>query len=136
MIGIDTNVLIRHLTEDDAIQSAIAHRFLERLTPNEPGFVSAVTLAELWWVFTTSFKYPRELRISAISELLESKQLVFSDPDLIASALADARSGADLADAIIARQCLTSGAATVATFDKGAIKHAGMTAVEDLLAES
>jgi predicted nucleic-acid-binding protein len=47
MIGLDTNVLIRYLTQDDPVQSAKATEILERrLTPKTPGFISVVAMVE------------------------------------------------------------------------------------------
>ena len=43
MIGLDTNVLVRYLAQDDAAQSARASRLIERqLSEREPGFVGLV----------------------------------------------------------------------------------------------
>jgi predicted nucleic-acid-binding protein len=51
MIGLDTNVLARYLTQDDVRQAARASRLIENdLTNARPGFISPVVLAELCWV--------------------------------------------------------------------------------------
>ncbi len=51
MIGLDTNVLIRYLAQDDPVQSAKATEIIERqLTEESPGFVSVVAMAEIAWV--------------------------------------------------------------------------------------
>ena len=47
MIGLDTNVVIRFLAQDDEVQSLIATRFISRLSREKPGFVSSVVLAEI-----------------------------------------------------------------------------------------
>jgi predicted nucleic-acid-binding protein len=48
MIGLDTNVLGRYLTQDDAGQSALATRLIETgLSSKQPGFISLVVVAEL-----------------------------------------------------------------------------------------
>ena len=61
MIGLDTNVLIRHVTQDDPAQSPRASALIEgRLTEEEPGFVSIVTLAETAWVLDRVYKYPHD----------------------------------------------------------------------------
>jgi predicted nucleic-acid-binding protein len=45
VIGLDTNVLVRYLAQDDAIQSAQATEIIERqLTEEHPGFISLVTM--------------------------------------------------------------------------------------------
>ena len=41
MIGLDTNILVRYLAQDDPVQSPKAREILEhRLTEKDPGFVS------------------------------------------------------------------------------------------------
>ena len=47
MKGLDTNVLARYLTQDDAKQSKVATSLIEGLSPEQPGFVSKVVLCEL-----------------------------------------------------------------------------------------
>ena len=50
MIGLDTNVIVRYLTQDDPIQSPIATEIFEtRLTEDEPGFISIVAMTETVW---------------------------------------------------------------------------------------
>ena len=51
MIGLDTNVVVRYLTQDDAVQSAKAIELFERgLSEEQPGFVSVVAMVETAWV--------------------------------------------------------------------------------------
>ena len=50
MIGLDTNVLVRYLAQDDRRQSAAATRLIEALTVEDPGFIAHATLVELAWV--------------------------------------------------------------------------------------
>ena len=47
MIGIDTNVLVRYIAQDDAAQSSRVTAFIEKeLTDAAPGFVGLVVLVE------------------------------------------------------------------------------------------
>ena len=51
MIGLDTNVLVRYLVQDEANQSARATRLIEReLSEREPGFIGLIVLVETCWV--------------------------------------------------------------------------------------
>ena len=50
MIGLDTNVIVRHLTGDAPVQSPEARRVFASLTEAEPGFVSLIALIEAYWV--------------------------------------------------------------------------------------
>ena len=52
MIGLDSNVIVRYIAQDDPVQSRKATRLIESLTADEPGYVSLVSVVELAWVLT------------------------------------------------------------------------------------
>ena len=61
MMGLDTNVLLRYLAQDDPTQSPRATEIVERrLTEQEPGFVSLVSVLEVVWVLKSLFKRSRQ----------------------------------------------------------------------------
>ena len=124
MVGIDTNVLVRYLAQDDPKQSAVATRFIEgRLSVENPGFVSAVTLCEVVWVLAESYGADRK-RIRAIVEgLLATKQLAIERSELVWKSLR-AWDGvpADFSDALIGQLAIAHGAAKTVTFDRSAAK--------------
>jgi predicted nucleic-acid-binding protein len=130
VIGLDTNVLVRYVIQDDPRQSARATRLVESLTPDVPGFVPLVALVELVWVLGGSYGLAR-LQIAAVLEtLLRSKELVIDRADIVAQALQRfASGGADFADALIERTAAAAGCGATMTFDQGAAKTAGMTLV-------
>ena len=73
MIGLDTNVLVRYLTQDDPRQSASATRLLEdTLTVERQGFVSTVVLVELVWVLETGYRCRRVEVAGVIERLLRA----------------------------------------------------------------
>ena len=56
MIGLDTNVIVRYLTQDDPLQSRRATEIFERrLTPEKPGFICVVTMVETVWVLDRAY---------------------------------------------------------------------------------
>jgi predicted nucleic-acid-binding protein len=56
VIGLDTNFVVRYLAQDDPVQSAKATQVFEcRLTEEEPGFVSLVTIVETVWVLDKAY---------------------------------------------------------------------------------
>ncbi len=60
MIGLDTNVVVRYLTQDDARQSPIATQPTEKtLSSDEPDFVFLVVLAEVIWVLVSLYSVDR-----------------------------------------------------------------------------
>ena len=128
MIGLDTNVLVRYLAQDDRIQSPLATRFLEGvLSLEEPGFVSTVVLAELVWVLESNYQLGREQLATLLDTLLRAQQLKFQDPDCANQALRDFRaSKADYVDCLIQRLGSGAGCSHTMTFDRAASRINGM----------
>ncbi len=130
MIGLDTNVLVRYIMQDDPKQAAKATKLVESLTPTEPGFVTLVTVIELFWVLSSSYDLSRGQIVSAFDGLARSKQLVVEQRDQVVRALrAYGSSLADFPDCLIERTAMAAGCAKVMTFDVGASKQAGMTLI-------
>jgi predicted nucleic-acid-binding protein len=127
LIGLDTNVVVRYLAQDDPRQSAAATRLFEHtLSPEDPGFVSAIVLCELAWVLAECYDADRVRIRGAIEGLLASRQIAVEAPDTVRRALrAWADSGADFADALIGEVAKASGASKTVTFDRAAAKLAG-----------
>lgn len=127
MVGIDTNVLVRYLTQDDPKQSAIATRFIEdRLSAENPGFVSAVTLCEIAWVLAMSYGADRKAIRKTVENLLATKQLVIERAELVWKALrASEGAPADFSDALIGQLAIAHGAGKTVTFDRGAARLPG-----------
>lgn len=124
MIGLDTNVVVRYITQDEPRQAAAATRLFERtLSPENPGFVSLIGLCEICWVLGDLYAADRN-RIHAVVEgLLGSKQIVVESTELVWKALrAWQGSAADFSDALIGEVAAAHGAEKVATFDKAAAK--------------
>ena len=127
MIGLDTNVVIRYLTQDDARQSALASRLFERiLSVEHPGFVSLITLCEIVWVLSEGYEADRPRARAVIEGLLASKQIVVEESDLVWKALrAWEGSAADFSDALIGQVLAARGCEKIVTFDKAAAKLPG-----------
>ena len=127
MIGLDTNVVVRYLAQDDTKQSAAATRFIERtLSPENPGFVASITLCEIVWVLAECYNADRK-RIKAVVEgLLAAKQISVEEPDVVWRALrAWDASAADFSDALIGQIVAARGGEKTLTFDRAAAKLAG-----------
>ena len=87
MIGLDTNVLVRYLMQDDPRQSLRATRLIESLSAEDPGFVPVVALMELVWVLSGSYGLHRAQVATVLDGLLRSKELVVDRADLVTQAL-------------------------------------------------
>ena len=130
MIGLDTNVLVRYIMQDDARQSPKATRLIESLTSEQPGFVPLVATVELVWVLSSSYGLNRAQVVEALDLLLRSKEIVVGRADLVLQAQRRfANGGADFADCLIERIAQAQGCRATMTFDAGAAKAAGMTLV-------
>lgn len=124
MIGLDTNVVIRYVTQDDPRQSAAATRLFERsLSVDNPGFVSLVTVCEIAWVLAECYRADRDRIRAVIEGLLASKQILVQSAELVWKALrAWQGSPADFSDALIGELAVAEGAKKTVTFDKAAAK--------------
>ena len=124
MIGLDTNVIVRYVVQDDPRQSAAATRLMEKtLSADNPGFVALVTLCELSWVLEDCYRADRDRIRAVIEGLLGARQIIVEEAELAWKALrAWQASRADLSDALIGEISLAHGAAKVVTFDKAAAR--------------
>lgn len=132
MTGLDTNVIIRYLAQDDARQSAAATRLMESLTVDDQGLVTSVVLAETAWVMEENYGATRPQIAAIIERLLMTDALVVQNAELAWQALGRYRSGsADYADYLIERTCTSLGCEIVYTFDRKAARKndCGMTIV-------
>lgn len=130
MIGLDTNILVRYLAQDDAIQSPQATQLLESLRADSPGFVSLVALVETAWVLEDRYGAARTRVVETVEALLASRELIVEQADLVRQAAAKFRSTrADFADCLIERAGHAAGCEHTATFDRKAAKMEGMTLV-------
>ena len=130
MIGLDTNVLVRYVMQDDPQQSPRASRLIESLSADEPGFVPLLTLVELVWVLGGSYSLSRTQVATVLETLLRSKELLVDRAESVSQALSRYSSGgADFADALIERLAAGAGCTATLSFDAGAVKAAGMTSV-------
>lgn len=126
MIALDTNLLVRLLTNDDPRQSAKVDAWLrDNATPQSPAYVDHVVLCELARVLGTSYDYPRGDVHRAIVALLLQEQIKVEAPAVVRQALALYEAGpADFSDYLIAERARAAGFAPVLTLDKKAAKTA------------
>jgi len=131
MIGLDTNVLVRYIMQDDARQSKLASRLIESLTVEEPGFVPLVAVIELAWVLSSPFGLVRAQVASALEILLQTKEIQVEHTDVVWRAVRIYRnSSADFADCLIERSAAAAGCDRIMTFDRGAAKNCSMTLIQ------
>jgi predicted nucleic-acid-binding protein len=127
VIGLDTNVLVRYIMQDDAKQSPKAAKLIESLDSANPGYITLVSVIELYWVLTSCYELSGQQVAQALDVILRTKQLLVERSDQVMRALRVFGEGrGDFADCLIERCALADGCDKTMTFDIKASKHAGM----------
>ncbi len=132
MIGLDTNVLVRYLAQDDAEQSALDTRLIEQdLSASRPGFISLVVLVELCWVLKRLYAATDAELLATVTDVLDAAAFRVEQRGVVQAALAQLAQSttgkAGFADALIAALASHHGCTQTVTFDRGAAKAVGMT---------
>jgi predicted nucleic-acid-binding protein len=127
VIGLDTNVVVRYLTQDDAKQAAVASKLFEHtLSVERPGFIGLITLCEIAWVLADCYEADKPRIRAVIEGLLGSKQIVVEDAELVWKALRTwEKSSADFSDALMGQAVSARGCDRIVTFDKSAARLPG-----------
>jgi predicted nucleic-acid-binding protein len=127
MIGLDTNVLVRYITQDDNRQARLANSLIESLDEASPGFVTLVTVVELSWVLESAYNFTRQQFAEVMQTLLTVDTIKLDRAAVVASAVrVYAGSKADFSDCLIERLSASAGCERTMTFDKAAAKMSGM----------
>ena len=122
MIGLDTNVLLRYLTQDDPVQSRRATEIVEgRLSEENPGFVSLVTILEVVWVLRSLYKRSRHEIANDVEMILAADTLEVQNEQEVYHAVVALRSGTGtFEDALIGALGMWKGCSSTLTFDERA----------------
>ncbi len=127
MNGLDTNILVRHLVQDDRVQAKKATHFtLTRCTRESPGVINRIVLCELVWVLESAYEFPRRQIADVFEKVLMTNQFWIEDVSSAWIALRAYRDGlADYSDYFQARVKRELGCTQTVTFDKQAGKAEG-----------
>ena len=122
MRAVDTNVLVRLMTRDDARQAAAADVFVEN-----GAWVSILALAETIWVLEAVYERTAASLVTAIEMLLDHKNLTLQDSDAVAAALELFRTHPALgfSDCLMLQLARRAGHLPLGTFDRGLGKIEG-----------
>ncbi len=125
MTGLDTNVLVRYIVQDDAKQAQLATRYIEKnCTPENPGRINVVVLCELVWVLSRGYKYERQSVAAVLREMLAAPELSMEQDEAVWQALRLYERGtAGFADYLIGILNHRAGASPTITFDKKAAQE-------------
>lgn len=120
MIGLDTNVLVRYLVQDDAAQARLASVAIESAAGRgERLRLSSVTLCELVWVLESAYDQPRADVARALEQIVRTADFDLEHADHVRTAVEQYRStSADFADALIGLVNESAGCEYTLTFDR------------------
>jgi predicted nucleic-acid-binding protein len=125
MIGIDTNILVRYLTNDDTEQCNQVIRLFEQYSGHESSiYINNIVLCELVWVLEKGYKYKIDQIAAALKLILQTPEFAFDNHQLLTRSVIEYErsSVADLSDIIITLTNNNNGCSATYSFDKTAIK--------------
>jgi len=127
MIGLDTNILVRYLTQDDPLQSRKATEIIERrLSEENPGFVSIVVMVETVWVLDRAYRLAAHEIAAAVERMLQADALVVENEQVVFLAMIALKKGqGSFADAVIAALGARANCSCTLTFDQKALRLLG-----------
>lgn len=121
MIAVDTNVLVRLLANDDAVQSSVARSlFDDAASQGRSIWVGDTVLVELAWTLSRAYGRSRLDVAKALHALSGHATVVLESEAAVRAATDDFERGpADFADCLLCAKAAAAGCEYVATFDRG-----------------
>ncbi len=113
MLAVDTNVIVRYLTRDDAEQFAKADAFIR----DEDVYVPTTVLLETEWVLRRGYRFSASRIAAALRAFAGLPTVTLEDPALAAKALDWMERGIDFADAL--HLAKAEGCEAFISFDRG-----------------
>jgi len=122
MIGIDTNVMVRYIVQDDPGQAKAATKLIEQsCRADRPGFINHIVLCELVWVLRRNYKLDKANICRVIEQIMRTDTLLVEDIQLVWRALQTFKeSKADFADCLLGQKNMQAGCQFTATLDDAA----------------
>jgi predicted nucleic-acid-binding protein len=126
VIGLDTNILVRYLTQDDAAQARKVDAFLTAaIEDGESLRVDDLVLCEIVWVLRAAYRFGKPTIAEALEKVMNTAIFSFEDRELLRGALADYLDGSgDFADYVIGRRNARAGCEHTVTLDRPLDKNA------------
>jgi predicted nucleic-acid-binding protein len=132
MKGIDTNVLIRYIVQDDKRQAEAASAYIRKITASgELCFINVVVLCEFVWVLESAYGFHRDEIADVCDKILRTKQFEIESKDIVRYAVNEYRKGkGNFADYLIGRINRVNGCDITVTFDASLKKEEGFILLE------
>jgi predicted nucleic-acid-binding protein len=118
--GLDTNILVRLITEDNPDQALAVLALLENAESREERFfVSTIVVCELAWTLRSQpYRYRRAAIAEALDTVLETNVFELQHRELIQQAVTEYRHGwADFSDYLIGYENNQAGCSDTITLD-------------------
>ena len=124
MFGLDANVLVRYVVQDDPGQSRKATQVIvKRCTRDDPGFINRIVLCELIWVLESAYGYSKDTIVAVLEKLLRTSQLKIEDTQSAWTAFRMYQKGkADFTDCLLGATNRFGGCNETVTFEQAASK--------------
>ena len=123
MVGVDTNIVIRILVQDDLKQAQLALNYIKDNCSITPAMINTIVICEVIWVLESAYNYSKKEIIVAIDYLLKTKQFLILEKTSVRSALKLYESSKiDFSDALIGHINSEQDCVVTITFDKVASK--------------
>jgi predicted nucleic-acid-binding protein len=124
VIGLDTNILLRYLAQNDPAQSPRATAIIRRLTEQEPGFICLVTILEVVWVLKSLYKRSRREIANDLEMLLAADTFEIQNAQKVYNSVVALRKGSGtFEDALIGSLGTWRGCSATVTFDEKAAQR-------------
>jgi len=132
MIALDTNVLVRFLTQDDPHQGRLASNVIGSITDAQPGFICREVLVELVWVLERSYGFSCADIAGVLEGLLAASELLVEDADDVGAILElFEMEGFGFSDLMVRQAARRAGADVLMTFDRKAARLDGVDLVNN-----
>jgi predicted nucleic-acid-binding protein len=130
VVALDTNVIVRLLVRDDAVQARKAEQTFLRHARGDGVFLPLVVLVETAWVLAYTYELDRRAIHEQLLSLIRTRGVVADETDLVQDALdAYANGSADFADYVILAITRRAGCRALLTFDRRLGKERGVSTV-------
>jgi len=123
MRAVDTNVLVRLMTRDDAKQVTVAEDFVAT-----GAWVPHLAVAEATWVLASVYNREPEAIATAVEMLLSHEHLTIQDSETVAAAVAQFRQQrrVGFSDCLMVEVARKAGHTPLGTFDRDLAKIDGV----------
>ena len=119
MNGLDTNILVRYLIQDDLEQWKLAKEYIKQVkVSGRTCFINNIVLCELVWVLKSSYKLTRNEITGVLEKILRADAFDFENREAAWWSVQQMKKGkADFSDYLISKLNAQAGCGETVTFD-------------------